>query len=107
MMQTHYMAQTDYSWHGISPAWRRRGARRDRFIARILPYFPIKIKYLSLTIKFKTGPRVNNLRADGAQQFMAAIEDFQPRGTRRATPTAAQRRFRERFAGPFIRISRQ
>lgn len=101
MMQTHYMAQTDYPRHRISPAWRRRGARRDRFIGGIVPYFPIKIKYLSLTIKSKNGARVNNLRADGAQQIRAAIEDFQPRGTWPATPTAIRRQILGRFADRF------
>jgi hypothetical protein len=101
------MAQTDYPRHGIFPARRHRGARRNRFVAGIVPYFPIKIKYLSLTIKSENGARVNNLRADSAQQIRAAIEDFQPRGTWPATPTAAQRRFRERIAGTFIRTSRR
>ncbi len=107
MMQTHYMAQTDYSRHVISPAWRRRGARRNRFVIGIVPYFAIEIKYLSLTIIFESGLTVNESRANGKQKNMCAIEDIRPRGPGRASPTTMRRHIHGRFADPFLLASRR
>ena len=107
MMQTHYMAQTDYSRQGISPAGRRRGARRSRFITGMMPYFPIKIKYLSLTINFKNGCPVNESRPGAGRQNMSAIEDIRPREPGRATPTTMRRQIHGRFAGPFLLASQR